>query len=160
MLNNHVSTDKDRPHEFTYQYRNGYRSWIREWGFSIPYNTVKDLNDEQYLVEIDSDLDTNITVKAVDAFLPGKHKETIFIMAHTCHPGIVSDGLGCIAVAVELYHWLKSRENLKYSYRFIFGPEYFGALSWLTKAPQSDICLLYTSPSPRDGLLSRMPSSA
>ena len=25
---------------------------------------------------------------------------------------------------------------------------------------QSDICLLYTSPSPRDGLLSRMPSSA
>ena len=25
---------------------------------------------------------------------------------------------------------------------------------------QHDICLLYTSPSPRDGLLSRMPSSA
>ena len=25
---------------------------------------------------------------------------------------------------------------------------------------QVDICLLYTSPSPRDGLLSRMPSSA
>ena len=25
---------------------------------------------------------------------------------------------------------------------------------------QSEICLLYTSPSPRDGLLSRMPSSA
>ena len=25
---------------------------------------------------------------------------------------------------------------------------------------QQDICLLYTSPSPRDGLLSRMPSSA
>ena len=26
--------------------------------------------------------------------------------------------------------------------------------------PQAEICLLYTSPSPRDGLLSRMPSSA
>ena len=26
--------------------------------------------------------------------------------------------------------------------------------------PQYDYCLLYTSPSPRDGLLSRMPSSA
>mgnify|MGYP003319442279 CR=1 FL=1 len=25
---------------------------------------------------------------------------------------------------------------------------------------RSDVCLLYTSPSPRDGLLSRMPSSA
>ena len=29
-----------------------------------------------------------------------------------------------------------------------------------TKPPLSNICLLYTSPSPRDGLLSRMPSSA
>ena len=26
--------------------------------------------------------------------------------------------------------------------------------------PENHICLLYTSPSPRDGLLSRMPSSA
>ena len=26
--------------------------------------------------------------------------------------------------------------------------------------PQAETCLLYTSPSPRDGLLSRMPSSA
>ena len=29
-----------------------------------------------------------------------------------------------------------------------------------TMIERSDICLLYTSPSPRDGLLSRMPSSA
>ena len=28
------------------------------------------------------------------------------------------------------------------------------------KSPTYTICLLYTSPSPRDGLLSRMPSSA
>ena len=28
------------------------------------------------------------------------------------------------------------------------------------KTPQLHNCLLYTSPSPRDGLLSRMPSSA
>ena len=30
----------------------------------------------------------------------------------------------------------------------------------ITRADQSRNCLLYTSPSPRDGLLSRMPSSA
>ena len=30
----------------------------------------------------------------------------------------------------------------------------------LSIADMDDICLLYTSPSPRDGLLSRMPSSA
>ena len=27
-------------------------------------------------------------------------------------------------------------------------------------SPMAEVCLLYTSPSPRDGLLSRMPSSA
>ena len=30
----------------------------------------------------------------------------------------------------------------------------------VTLIPISKVCLLYTSPSPRDGLLSRMPSSA
>ena len=30
----------------------------------------------------------------------------------------------------------------------------------LIEAIKADLCLLYTSPSPRDGLLSRMPSSA
>ena len=34
------------------------------------------------------------------------------------------------------------------------------ALELVEKAELSIICLLYTSPSPRDGLLSRMPSSA
>ena len=33
-------------------------------------------------------------------------------------------------------------------------------LMFVGEAPGADDCLLYTSPSPRDGLLSRMPSSA
>ena len=35
-------------------------------------------------------------------------------------------------------------------------------LAWKDPTPKKeyDVCLLYTSPSPRDGLLSRMPSSA
>ena len=34
------------------------------------------------------------------------------------------------------------------------------ALEALALDYKDDVCLLYTSPSPRDGLLSRMPSSA
>ena len=33
-------------------------------------------------------------------------------------------------------------------------------LAWKAEEPDGETCLLYTSPSPRDGLLSRMPSSA
>ena len=36
----------------------------------------------------------------------------------------------------------------------------FATISELLHAAHYGICLLYTSPSPRDGLLSRMPSSA
>ena len=55
--------------------------------------------------------------------------------------------------------------SLSTSALFQFGdfPEYEGgkAAKNLPAAKQTiDICLLYTSPSPRDGLLSRMPSSA
>ena len=60
--------------------------------------------------------------------------------------------------------------------KFIIGPELIAYLKWLIytaafKEPMAgergvlnikffNDCLLYTSPSPRDGLLSRMPSSA
>ena len=37
---------------------------------------------------------------------------------------------------------------------------FLGLFSVVTLQLQQGICLLYTSPSPRDGLLSRMPSSA
>ena len=33
-------------------------------------------------------------------------------------------------------------------------------IAWVENAGVENACLLYTSPSPRDGLLSRMPSSA
>ena len=38
--------------------------------------------------------------------------------------------------------------------------EYINALMMERDATHTQTCLLYTSPSPRDGLLSRMPSSA
>ena len=40
----------------------------------------------------------------------------------------------------------------------IYFPKFMGTINEILSAPLS--CLLYTSPSPRDGLLSRMPSSA
>ena len=44
----------------------------------------------------------------------------------------------------------------------LINEEDFFDLTWeyILRCKQDNICLLYTSPSPRDGLLSRMPSSA
>ena len=44
--------------------------------------------------------------------------------------------------------------------QFIVAELYAAALEAASFKVERKICLLYTSPSPRDGLLSRMPSSA
>ena len=142
LLRDHVVSDPRRPDEFMYHYRNGYRHDALEWGFSLPHRLVDSMTDDEYMVEIDAELNQENSLKVVDAFLPGKLDDTIFIMAHTCHPGLVSDGLACISIACEIYHWLKKQENRLYSYRFLFAPEYFGALAWLTHAPKEDVATL------------------
>ena len=54
---------------------------------------------------------------------------------------------------------LQLREKQKA--KFIYGVLEKPFLNYFKKASKMNgICLLYTSPSPRDGLLSRMPSSA
>ena len=139
LIQQHIYTDQKRPHEIPYHYRNGYKYEAREWGFSLSYQVVEKLADSVYEVEIDADLDDEGSLKVVDAFLPGELKDTIFIMAHTCHPALVSDGIANIAIAVELYHYLSSLPKRRFSYRFIFGPEYFAAAVFLANAESETI---------------------
>lgn len=143
LLAEHVATDPTRPHEFIYHYRNGFRFGAKGWGFSLEYATVEQMTDPTYVVDIDADLDLDGSLKVVDAFLPGQNPETIFVMAHTCHPGLVSDGIGCIAAAIELYHQLKALPSRVFSYRFLFGPEYFAGAAWLSHAAPEAVDSLY-----------------
>ena len=69
-------------------------------------------------------------------------------------------------LAVMHVNWLPSLADDMY-YEFLGFRRQFptlgtlgGHLIYLNLGEQVRICLLYTSPSPRDGLLSRMPSSA
>ncbi len=139
LLSKHIYTVPSRPYEIPYHYVNGYRYGVREWGFSLPYKIVESLKDPSYFVDISTELDNQGTLKVVDIFLPGARKETIFFMAHTCHPAQVSDGLANIAAALEVYFWLKELPQRRYSYRFLFGPEYFAAAAYLAKAPEEKI---------------------
>lgn len=142
LLSQHISSDPRRPDEFPYHYRNGYRYGAREWGFSIPFRRVEQMTDDAYEVEIEADLDENGTAKVVDASLEGQLSDTVFFLAHTCHPAQVADGLGCIAIASELHRWLGRRGQRRYSYRFIFGPEYFGGAVYLDRAPAERVSAL------------------
>jgi aminopeptidase-like protein len=139
LFAHHIQTDPARPEEILYHYRNGYRFEACEWGFSLPYRTVERMTDHTYVVEIDADLDLKGSLKVVDAFLPGELTDTILVAAHTCHPAMVADGIGCIAVAAEIFRKLAAFPQRRYSYRFLFGPEYFGAAAWLARAPRRSV---------------------
>ena len=70
--------------------------------------------------------------------------------------------------ALETYRKFVTLSNRKEVFiRLLNGQDRSTLIKFFQQAPQEDIqfcrqdvCLLYTSPSPRDGLLSRMPSSA
>jgi aminopeptidase-like protein len=127
----HISTLEKHPDCLVYDYRWQYEyGEKRAWGFSMPYQAVQELNEKYYRVHIDTEFSPG-SMDIVDWILPGKIPDTIFIAAHTCHPGQVNDGIANIAVAVELFRWLKQKPVRRYTYRAIFGPEYFAAAGLL-----------------------------
>ena len=46
---------------------------------------------------------------------------------------MVNDGIAGIAILLELHNELANRKELKYSYDFIFGPEYYAGAAVLEK---------------------------
>ena len=70
--------------------------------------------------------------------------------------------LGCNGADAELFkNSLKSLHRLRLRIELSSSDDQFLGDAETIQHPEDDIfCLLYTSPSPRDGLLSRMPSSA
>lgn len=130
-LLNHVFTDQSRPDALVYDHRAQYQFGDRDnWGFSLPYRAVENLKDTHYRVHIDVEFSKG-TMEVVDWMLPGELPDTVFFCAHTCHPGQVNDGIACIAVIVELFNWLAQQPHRRYSYRALFGPEYFTAAAML-----------------------------
>lgn len=136
-LEPHLHHDPTRPDQVPYHFVNGYRhdETPTEWGFCLSHNQYRGLTEDRYRVLIDADLDDRGTMKVIDHHLPGREACTVFFAAHTCHPGMITDGLSNVAVLVELFDRLARRPDRRCSYRLILGPEYFGAAAFLANAP-------------------------
>ena len=130
----HVKADEKRPDCLIYNHRQQYKcNNYPNWGFSLPYNKILELDDSQkYQVHIDCDFSDG-EMLVCQKKLIGKSNKSIFFAAHTCHPGMVNDGIAGIAILIELYRELSIKRELKYSYNFIFGPEYYAGATVLEK---------------------------
>ena len=79
----------------------------------------------------------------------GDHVITVSHTAVATVAGIERSGANAVFVDIDPHTFTMSADSLN------------AALThWPRDVPPPKACLLYTSPSPRDGLLSRMPSSA
>ena len=71
---------------------------------------------------------------------------------HEVYARATADPEGFWADAAKDIDWIKPADKVFDGSQGVYGRWFTGAVV--------NTCLLYTSPSPRDGLLSRMPSSA
>ncbi len=137
-LEQHLFHNPNRPTDVPYHFINGYRynPHPDEWGFSLSTRDYEKLTASRYNVHIDTDVDTDGTMKVIDHVLPGNLSQTVFFAAHSCHPAQVTDGLSDVAILVELFARLANRRNRRYTYQLIVGPEYFTAAAFLAETPR------------------------
>jgi aminopeptidase-like protein len=103
-----------------------------DWGFCLSYRQFLELEareERSYEICIDSSLgDGSLTY--AEAFIPGTTSDEVLISTHICHPSLANDNLSGISVATFLIQELLHRKT-RYSYRFLYIPATFGAVTWL-----------------------------
>jgi aminopeptidase-like protein len=127
-LEKHLYYDTRFNDAIPYHFRQMYRSWCRDWGFSVPKNFYDSLKDGQYDVIIDTE-ESDGVLRVLEYTKRGKLEDTIVIAAHLDHPGMSNDDIAGCAVGVELFKKLQTFET-KFSYQLfihqeVIGPEYY-----------------------------------
>ena len=95
------------------------------------------------------------TLKSVPAYLPIVNIDTDMIIPKQFLKTIKRTGLG-----KNLFFEMRYDDQGKEISDFVLNQNPYNGSKILIAGKNFGCCLLYTSPSPRDGLLSRMPSSA
>lgn len=118
--------DKKRPNRTLWHFRNQYNFWKSEWGFSLPYNSIKNLKDKKYVVEINSKFFKS-KMEMAEQVHRGIKKESILFIGHFDHPQMCLDGLvGCLA-GHEVLERLKGKKT-RYTYRMLSTVEIIGSV--------------------------------
>lgn len=133
----HILTDEKRPSVIPYHYKQGFSIKAENWGFCLPYEVYSTLNDEEYIVDIEVDINNDKDMLTGVAQAGNKGKTYIFA-AHTCHPAQAVDGLTNVALLTSIFKKLQNME-LKNTYKFVFGPEYYAAAVFLERLSDDDL---------------------
>lgn len=136
-LKKHLYYSDIIPEALIYYYRNFYRNWEKEWGFSIPKTLFNQLSSGIYSVDLQTYHKPG-KLKVFDYFIKGESSKTITLLAHNCHAGQANDDITGVAVGIEVMKALSQVETY-YSYRLLVAPEQFGSIFYLGDLPPNQI---------------------
>ena len=134
----HIVTSPEQPDAFAFNWRyaSDARLRLKDWGLSIPHNTLKKLNDKNYRVFIDVDIKEGDMLVG-EIIIKGKSKKSIMFVANYCHPGQVNDSFSGLAMFMKVMMELSKLSQLKYTYRFIFCQETIGSAIYIASNPDN-----------------------
>ena len=130
-LKDHLHTLPDQPTAIPY-ITSYYK---RRWGFCLTqtqYDALAQSPDAEYDVVIDSALQPG-ELNYGELLIPGESSQEVFFSTYVCHPSMANNELSGPCVQAALARKLLSREHRSLSYRFYFGAETIGAISYLSQ---------------------------
>lgn len=134
QLSSHLHIHKELPDAIPY--RTSY--YQHGWGFCLTHSQYSELKQLQgpFEVVIDSDLRQG-SLSYGECIIHGKSKKEILISSYICHPSMANDNLSGVILAAFLGRQLSRRNDLNFSYRFVFVPETLGAITYCFKNEQA-----------------------
>lgn len=127
-LQDHLYSLPDQPNAIPYV--TSY--YKKNWGFCLSHKQRKSLKRGKYRIYIDTELKKGF-LNYGEVYIKGKSKKEVFLSTYICHPSMANNELSGPVVATALIQWLKSKKELKYSYRIVFIPETIGSITYLSK---------------------------
>jgi aminopeptidase-like protein len=125
-LKKNIFTVPDKPEWIPY--RTSY--YNETWGFCVSHNQLKELEDDEYEVFIDSTL-RNGNLTYGEYTIKGQTEDEVLFSVHICHPSLCNDNLSGVGLSTYLAKYLSQQKQLRYSYRFLFIPGTIGSIVWL-----------------------------
>lgn len=106
----------------------------KRWGFCLTHTQLMTLDrNEMYEVLVDTSFNEEGGFMTVgEAVIPGQTDKEILFSTYICHPSLANNELSGPLVTAMLYKLLKEKQEMKYTYRFIFIPETIGAIYYLS----------------------------
>jgi len=126
QLQEHLHSDAEHPTAIPY-----VTSYYHPtWGFCLTEEQRRTLPEGEYHAVIDTTLAPG-SLTYGELVIPGDCPEEVLITTYVCHPSLANNELSGPMVAVGIARWLMELPSRRYTYRFVFGAETIGAITYI-----------------------------